>query len=186
MHVSKRSEEGQRLGLFEEIKLHCVKPYSVFFPDYVEKHLYVSDIDRTWSYSFSQQNSRLKDFAAQLAHCLHPTVWIHLSDVCCGSPFIRTSVSPAANGYTSARASPGLLTVSNSNSLGKVVPAKSPPPPPSPQINSRKPDLRVITSQGGKSLMQMVRPAKPNLDCIHLTFWPFKVWHSIQITSCNY
>ncbi|PWA15046.1 hypothetical protein CCH79_00008710 [Gambusia affinis] len=60
------------------------------------------------------------------------------------------------NGYTSARASPGLLTVSNGNSLGKVVPAKSPPPPPSPQmVNSRKPDLRVITSQGGKSLMQM-------------------------------
>uniref|UniRef100_A0A096LRJ9 Myocyte enhancer factor 2D n=1 Tax=Poecilia formosa TaxID=48698 RepID=A0A096LRJ9_POEFO len=64
--------------------------------------------------------------------------------------------SPVSNGYTSARASPGLLTVSNGNSLGKVVPAKSPPPPPSPQmVNSRKPDLRVITSQGGKSLMQM-------------------------------
>uniref|UniRef100_H2UE53 Myocyte enhancer factor 2D n=1 Tax=Takifugu rubripes TaxID=31033 RepID=H2UE53_TAKRU len=64
--------------------------------------------------------------------------------------------SPVPNGYTSARASPGLLTVSNGNSLGKVVLAKSPPPPPSPQmVNSRKPDLRVITSQGGKSLMQM-------------------------------
>ncbi|XP_068188783.1 myocyte-specific enhancer factor 2D homolog isoform X3 [Antennarius striatus] len=64
--------------------------------------------------------------------------------------------SPVSNGYTSARASPGLLTVSNGNSLGKVVLAKSPPPPPSPQmVNSRKPDLRVITSQGGKSLMQM-------------------------------
>ncbi|XP_053189948.1 myocyte-specific enhancer factor 2D homolog isoform X3 [Scomber japonicus] len=64
--------------------------------------------------------------------------------------------SPVPNGYTSARASPGLLTVSNGNSLGKVVPAKSPPPPHSPQmVNSRKPDLRVITSQGGKSLMQM-------------------------------
>uniref|UniRef100_A0A1A7XFT0 Myocyte enhancer factor 2D n=1 Tax=Iconisemion striatum TaxID=60296 RepID=A0A1A7XFT0_9TELE len=73
--------------------------------------------------------------------------------------------SPVPNGYTSARASPGLLTVSNGNSLGKVVPAKSPPPPPSPQmVNSRKPDLRVITSQGGKSLMQMVRPTKP--DCM--------------------
>ncbi|XP_077404107.1 myocyte-specific enhancer factor 2D homolog isoform X2 [Vanacampus margaritifer] len=65
--------------------------------------------------------------------------------------------SPVPNGYTSARASPGLLTVSNGNSLGKVTPAKSPPPPPaSPQmVSSRKPDLRVITSQGGKSLMQM-------------------------------
>ncbi|XP_045082401.1 myocyte-specific enhancer factor 2D homolog isoform X3 [Coregonus clupeaformis] len=64
--------------------------------------------------------------------------------------------SPVPNGYISARASPGLLSVSNGNSLGKVVPAKSPPPPQSPQmVNSRKPDLRVITTQGGKSLMQM-------------------------------
>uniref|UniRef100_A0A8C7MHW2 Myocyte enhancer factor 2D n=1 Tax=Oncorhynchus kisutch TaxID=8019 RepID=A0A8C7MHW2_ONCKI len=64
--------------------------------------------------------------------------------------------SPVPNGYISARASPGLLSVSNGNSLGKVVPAKSPPPPQSPQmVNSRKPDIRVITTQGGKSLMQM-------------------------------
>nr|XP_057902556.1 myocyte-specific enhancer factor 2D homolog isoform X5 [Doryrhamphus excisus] len=64
--------------------------------------------------------------------------------------------SPVPNGYTSARASPGLLSVSNGSSLGKVAPAKSPPPPSSPQMASnRKPDLRVITSQGGKSLMQM-------------------------------
>lgn len=60
--------------------------------------------------------------------------------------------SPAGNGYVSARASPNLLPVSNGNSLGKAVPAKSPPPPPTHII--RKPDLRVITSQGGKSLMQ--------------------------------
>lgn len=62
-----------------------------------------------------------------------------------------------ANGYISARASPGLLSVSNGNSLGKVVPAKSPPPPSPQMVNSRKPDLRVITSQSGKSLMQLVR-----------------------------
>ncbi|XP_062321452.1 myocyte-specific enhancer factor 2D isoform X5 [Osmerus eperlanus] len=63
--------------------------------------------------------------------------------------------SPVGNGYISARASPGLLSVSNGNSLGKVVPAKSPPPPSPQMVNSRKPDLRVITSQGGKSLMQL-------------------------------
>ncbi|XP_048880860.1 myocyte-specific enhancer factor 2D isoform X8 [Brienomyrus brachyistius] len=63
--------------------------------------------------------------------------------------------SPVANGYISARASPGLLSVSNGNSLVKVVPAKSPPPPSPQMVNSRKPDLRVITSQGGKSLMQL-------------------------------
>uniref|UniRef100_A0A8C5S0E1 Myocyte-specific enhancer factor 2D n=1 Tax=Laticauda laticaudata TaxID=8630 RepID=A0A8C5S0E1_LATLA len=66
--------------------------------------------------------------------------------------------SPAGNGYGSARASPNLLPVSNGSSLGKAVPAKSPPPPPqhsNPLVsNLRKPDLRVITSQGGKGLMQ--------------------------------
>ncbi|XP_050988409.1 myocyte-specific enhancer factor 2D isoform X8 [Labeo rohita] len=63
--------------------------------------------------------------------------------------------SPVANGYVSARASPGLLSVSNGNSMGKVVPAKSPPPPSAQMVNSRKPDLRVITSQSSKGLMQL-------------------------------
>ncbi|NWI63030.1 MEF2D factor, partial [Todus mexicanus] len=64
--------------------------------------------------------------------------------------------SPVGNGYVSARASPGLLPVSNGSSLGKIIPAKSPPPPShGAQLatNSRKPDLRVITSQSGKGLM---------------------------------
>ncbi|NXU34859.1 MEF2D factor, partial [Drymodes brunneopygia] len=64
--------------------------------------------------------------------------------------------SPVGNGYVSARASPGLLPVSNGSSLGKIIPAKSPPPPShGTQLaaNSRKPDLRVITSQSGKGLM---------------------------------
>uniref|UniRef100_A0A3P8VR75 Myocyte enhancer factor 2d n=1 Tax=Cynoglossus semilaevis TaxID=244447 RepID=A0A3P8VR75_CYNSE len=62
--------------------------------------------------------------------------------------------SPVPNGYISARASPGLLSVSNGNSMGKVAPAKSPPPHPQ-MVSSRKPDLRVITSQSGKNLMQL-------------------------------
>ncbi|KAG8560121.1 hypothetical protein GDO81_014799 [Engystomops pustulosus] len=67
-----------------------------------------------------------------------------------------TCPSPVGNGYISARASPGLIPVSNGNTLGKVIPAKSPPPPSQNNqlgANSRKPDLRVITSQGGKGLM---------------------------------
>ncbi|XP_041428104.1 myocyte enhancer factor 2D L homeolog isoform X2 [Xenopus laevis] len=67
-----------------------------------------------------------------------------------------TCPSPVGNGYISARASPGLLPVSNGNSMGKVIPAKSPTPPNQNNqlgVNSRKPDLRVITSQGGKGLM---------------------------------
>ncbi|XP_059423974.1 myocyte-specific enhancer factor 2D homolog isoform X7 [Carassius carassius] len=62
--------------------------------------------------------------------------------------------SPVANGYVSARASPGLLSVSNGNSMGKGVQAKSPPPSNTQMVNSRKPDLRVITSQS-KGLMQL-------------------------------
>ncbi|KAK1795204.1 hypothetical protein P4O66_010381 [Electrophorus voltai] len=54
-----------------------------------------------------------------------------------------------------ARASPGLLSVTNGNSMGKVAPAKSPPPPSPQMVNSRKPDLRVITSQNSKALMQL-------------------------------
>ncbi|KAM9782648.1 myocyte-specific enhancer factor 2D [Neosynchiropus ocellatus] len=57
--------------------------------------------------------------------------------------------SPVPNGYNSARASPGLLSVSNANIQSKP---KSPPPS-SPQ--NRKLDLRVITSQSGKSLLQL-------------------------------
>uniref|UniRef100_A0A8C5KB26 Myocyte enhancer factor 2D n=1 Tax=Jaculus jaculus TaxID=51337 RepID=A0A8C5KB26_JACJA len=71
--------------------------------------------------------------------------------------------SPVGNGYVSARASPGLLPVSNGNSLNKVIPAKSPPPPThSAQLGapSRKPDLRVITSQGGKGLMHHLNNAQ--------------------------
>ncbi|KAG8146546.1 hypothetical protein E2320_013690 [Naja naja] len=77
--------------------------------------------------------------------------------------------SPAGNGYVSARASPNLLPVSNGSSLGKAIPAKSPPPPPqhsNPLVsNLRKPDLRVITSQGGKGLMQHL--TDDQLDLTH-------------------
>uniref|UniRef100_A0A672QKX9 Myocyte-specific enhancer factor 2D homolog n=1 Tax=Sinocyclocheilus grahami TaxID=75366 RepID=A0A672QKX9_SINGR len=71
------------------------------------------------------------------------------------SPGLPQRPASAANGYVSARASPGLLSVSNGNSMGKVVPAKSPPPPSTQMVNSRKPDLRVITSQSNKGLMQL-------------------------------
>ncbi|XP_063295537.1 myocyte-specific enhancer factor 2D isoform X2 [Pelobates fuscus] len=67
-----------------------------------------------------------------------------------------TCPSPVGNGYISARASPGLIPVSNGNSMGKVIQAKSPPPPSQNNqlgANSRKPDLRVITTQGNKGLM---------------------------------
>lgn len=83
------------------------------------------------------------------------SLFVNLSvDISLSFPhFLSRSV---ANGYVSARASPGLLSVSNGNSMGKVVPAKSPPPSSTQMVNSRKPDLRVITSQSSKGLMQLV------------------------------
>lgn len=89
--------------------------------------------------------------------------------------FLSVTHSPAGNGYVSARASPGLLPVSNGSSLGKIIPAKSPPPPShSTQLatNSRKPDLRVITSQSGKGLMHHLVSAwqrstrRPGWECV--------------------
>ncbi|XP_073423244.1 myocyte-specific enhancer factor 2D isoform X3 [Dendrobates tinctorius] len=74
-----------------------------------------------------------------------------------------TCPSPVGNGYISARASPGLIAISNGNTLGKVIPAKSPTPPSQNNqlgANSRKPDLRVITSQGGKGLMHHLQNAQ--------------------------
>ncbi|XP_063172823.1 myocyte-specific enhancer factor 2D isoform X2 [Candoia aspera] len=80
--------------------------------------------------------------------------------------------SPVGNGYVSARASPNLLPVSNGNSLGKTIPAKSPPPPPSHSnqlaTNIRKPDLRVITSQSGKGLMQHLTDDQLDLNAQRL------------------
>ncbi|XP_034282906.1 myocyte-specific enhancer factor 2D isoform X4 [Pantherophis guttatus] len=80
--------------------------------------------------------------------------------------------SPVGNGYVSARASPNLLPVSNGNSLGKAVPAKSPPPPPQHSnplaTNIRKPDLRVITSQGGKGLLQHLTDDQLDLNAQRL------------------
>ncbi|XP_072140059.1 myocyte-specific enhancer factor 2D homolog isoform X4 [Mobula birostris] len=68
-----------------------------------------------------------------------------------GIPSRPPSSGNPGNGYVNQRSSPGLLTTT---SLGKVMPSKSPPPPVAqlPLVNSRKPDLRVITSQS-KGLM---------------------------------
>ncbi|XP_027004653.1 myocyte-specific enhancer factor 2D isoform X6 [Tachysurus fulvidraco] len=72
------------------------------------------------------------------------------------SPGLPQRPASAANGYISARASPGLLSVSSvsNGNMGKVQ-AKSPPPSSPQMVSSRKPDLRVITSQSSKSLMQL-------------------------------
>uniref|UniRef100_A0A9J8CQ13 Myocyte enhancer factor 2aa n=1 Tax=Cyprinus carpio carpio TaxID=630221 RepID=A0A9J8CQ13_CYPCA len=62
--------------------------------------------------------------------------------------------SPVGNGFVNPRGSPGLLGTPSGNGLGKVMPAKSPPPPGGNMgIGSRKPDLRVVIPPSSKGMM---------------------------------
>ncbi|XP_069322749.1 myocyte-specific enhancer factor 2A isoform X2 [Eulemur rufifrons] len=63
--------------------------------------------------------------------------------------------SPVGNGFVNSRASPNLIGTTGANSLGKVMPTKSPPPPGGGNIgmNSRKPDLRVVIPPSSKGMM---------------------------------
>ncbi|KAM9270590.1 myocyte-specific enhancer factor 2A isoform 1-T1 [Cariama cristata] len=64
--------------------------------------------------------------------------------------------SPVGNGFVNSRASPSLLgTTGGGNSLGKVMPTKSPPPPGGGNLgmNNRKPDLRVVIPPSSKGMM---------------------------------
>ncbi|XP_052016965.1 myocyte-specific enhancer factor 2A isoform X5 [Apodemus sylvaticus] len=63
--------------------------------------------------------------------------------------------SPVGNGFVNSRASPNLIGNTGANSLGKVMPTKSPPPPGSGNLgmNSRKPDLRVVIPPSSKGMM---------------------------------
>ncbi|XP_045052567.1 myocyte-specific enhancer factor 2A isoform X2 [Desmodus rotundus] len=63
--------------------------------------------------------------------------------------------SPVGNGFVNSRASPNLIGTTGANSVGKVMPTKSPPPPGGGNLamNSRKPDLRVVIPPSGKGMM---------------------------------
>ncbi|XP_023811620.1 myocyte-specific enhancer factor 2A isoform X15 [Oryzias latipes] len=65
-----------------------------------------------------------------------------------------TSTGGAGNGFVNSRGSPGLLSTASGNGLGKVMPAKSPPPPGGNMgMGSRKPDLRVVIPPSSKGMM---------------------------------
>uniref|UniRef100_F6ZQ70 Myocyte enhancer factor 2A n=1 Tax=Equus caballus TaxID=9796 RepID=F6ZQ70_HORSE len=63
--------------------------------------------------------------------------------------------SPVGNGFVNSRASPNLIGTTGANSLGKVMPTKSPPPPGGGNLgmNNRKPDLRVVIPPSSKGMM---------------------------------
>ncbi|KAM9754211.1 myocyte enhancer factor 2aa isoform 8-T10 [Menidia menidia] len=65
-----------------------------------------------------------------------------------------TSAGSAGNGFVNPRGSPGLLSTTSGNGLGKVMPTKSPPPPGGNMgMGSRKPDLRVVIPPSSKGMM---------------------------------
>ncbi|XP_048646306.1 myocyte-specific enhancer factor 2A isoform X3 [Marmota marmota marmota] len=63
--------------------------------------------------------------------------------------------SPVGNGFLNSRASPNMIGNTGANSLGKVMPTKSPPPPGGGNLgmNNRKPDLRVVIPPSTKGMM---------------------------------
>uniref|UniRef100_A0ABI7WGU4 MADS-box domain-containing protein n=1 Tax=Felis catus TaxID=9685 RepID=A0ABI7WGU4_FELCA len=72
-----------------------------------------------------------------------------------GVPQRPPSTGSAGNGFVNSRASPNLIGTTGANSLGKVMPTKSPPPPGGGNLgmNSRKPDLRVVIPPSSKGMM---------------------------------
>ncbi|XP_043934332.1 myocyte-specific enhancer factor 2A isoform X7 [Protopterus annectens] len=70
--------------------------------------------------------------------------------------------SPVGNGFVNPRASPGLMGTTSGNGLGKVMPAKSPPPPGGNLGMSRKPDLRVVIPPSSKGMMPPLNPHRIN------------------------
>ncbi|XP_069078875.1 myocyte-specific enhancer factor 2A isoform X3 [Pleurodeles waltl] len=71
--------------------------------------------------------------------------------------------SPVGNGFVNARASPGLLGSTDGNGMGKVMLSKSPPPPGgSLNMNSRKPDLRVVIPPSSKGMMPPLNTQRIN------------------------
>ncbi|XP_006903264.1 PREDICTED: myocyte-specific enhancer factor 2A isoform X1 [Elephantulus edwardii] len=72
--------------------------------------------------------------------------------------------SPVGNGFVNSRASPNLIGNTGANSLGKVMPTKSPPPPGGNSLgmNSRKPDLRVVIPPSSKGMMPPLNTQRIN------------------------
>ncbi|XP_041082668.1 myocyte-specific enhancer factor 2A-like isoform X8 [Polyodon spathula] len=79
---------------------------------------------------------------------------LHRNVVPPGAPQRPPSTGSAGNGYVNSRGSPGLMGSPSGNGLGKVMPAKSPPPPGGNLgMGSRKPDLHVVIPPSSKGMM---------------------------------
>ncbi|XP_016376774.1 myocyte-specific enhancer factor 2A-like isoform X8 [Sinocyclocheilus rhinocerous] len=91
---------------------------------------------------------------------------LHRNLVSAGAPQRPLSTGSAAgNGFVNPRGSPGLLGTPSGNGLGKVMPAKSPPPPGGNMgIGSRKPDLRVVIPPSSKGMMPPLQSEEEEME----------------------
>ncbi|XP_050990314.1 myocyte enhancer factor 2aa isoform X7 [Labeo rohita] len=91
---------------------------------------------------------------------------LHRNVVSAGPPQRPPSTgSTAGNGFVNPRGSPGLLGTPSGNGLGKVMPAKSPPPPGGNMgIGSRKPDLRVVIPPSSKGMMPPLQSEEEEME----------------------
>ncbi|XP_067246539.1 myocyte enhancer factor 2aa isoform X4 [Chanodichthys erythropterus] len=90
---------------------------------------------------------------------------LHRNVVSAGPPQRPPSTGSAGNGFVNPRGSPGLLGTPSGNGLGKVMPAKSPPPPGGNMgIGSRKPDLRVVIPPSSKGMMPPLQSEEEEME----------------------
>ncbi|XP_057203432.1 myocyte enhancer factor 2aa isoform X6 [Triplophysa rosa] len=91
---------------------------------------------------------------------------LHRNVVSAGPPQRPPSTGSAAgNGFVNPRGSPGLLGTPSGNGLGKVMPAKSPPPPGGNMgMGSRKPDLRVVIPPSSKGMMPPLQSEEEEME----------------------
>uniref|UniRef100_A0A9J7ZHS9 Myocyte enhancer factor 2aa n=1 Tax=Cyprinus carpio carpio TaxID=630221 RepID=A0A9J7ZHS9_CYPCA len=102
----------------------------------------------------SQSLSAAAASLSDVAMLSPPQGSLHRNVLSAGPPQRPPSTGSAGNGFVNPRGSPGLLGTPSGNGLGKVMPAKSPPPPGGNMgIGSRKPDLRVVIPPSSKGMM---------------------------------
>ncbi|MBN3284403.1 MEF2A factor, partial [Polyodon spathula] len=99
---------------------------------------------------------------------------LHRNVVPQGAPQRPPSTGSAGNGYVNSRGSPGLMGSPSGNGLGKVMPAKSPPPPGGNLgMGSRKPDLHVVIPPSSKGMMPPLVNEGVTCSCLISSYFTF-------------
>ncbi|XP_042599939.1 myocyte-specific enhancer factor 2A-like isoform X10 [Cyprinus carpio] len=116
----------------------------------------------------SQSLSAAAASLSDVAMLSPPQGSLHRNVLSAGPPQRPPSTGSAGNGFVNPRGSPGLLGTPSGNGLGKVMPAKSPPPPGGNMgIGSRKPDLRVVIPPSSKGMMPPLQSEEEEMELVN-------------------